>query len=301
MGRRHQAEGGPERLPGWVRVKHRHSALRGVRSVLREHGVSTVCEEARCPNKAECFAKPTATFMILGSACTRGCAFCAVEAATPGALLPPAPDEPERVADAAMRMGLRYVVVTSVTRDDLPDGGAGHFARTIEAVRERLPNARVEVLTPDFKGDTTALKAVLDARPDVFNHNVETVPSLYSRVRPQADYLRSLTVLEAASMHPGGAATKSGLMLGLGETIEEARSVLGDLRKAGCDIVTIGQYMRPSKKNPPVAEYIRPEVFMALREEALGMGFRHVASSPLVRSSMDAEEMYHTEDRVNHV
>jgi lipoic acid synthetase len=280
------------RLPGWIRAKYNHSELHRMKSMLREYGVSTVCEEARCPNKAKCFSKPAATFMILGSRCTRNCAFCAVEPNEPFMSAPPDPDEPRKVALAAERMGLKYVVITSVTRDDLEDGGAGHFASTVREAKGRLPLARIEVLTPDFKGDPDALRTVLDARPDVFNHNVETVPSLYGAIRPQADYLRSLRLLEDARKYIGGMLTKSGLMLGLGEGIAEVRGVLRDLREVGCDIVTIGQYMRPSKKNPPVVEYIHPEIFGELKDEALGMGFRFVASSPLVRSSMHAEEMY---------
>jgi lipoic acid synthetase len=284
-----------KRLPDWIRVKYNHPELHGVKSLLREHGVSTVCEEARCPNKAECFSKPTATFMILGARCTRNCAFCAVEPAD--GISPPQTDtdEPLRVAQAAERMGLRYVVITSVTRDDLNDGGAGHFALTVMTVRERLPSAKIEVLTPDFKGDKGAIRTVLDACPDVFNHNVETVPSLYGKIRPQADYLRSLRLLEEAKGYQGRALVKSGLMLGLGESIDEVRDVLMDLRSVGCDIVTIGQYMRPSKKNPPVLKYVKPETFKKLGDEALLMGFRSVASSPLVRSSMHAEEIYNME------
>ncbi|GAB4390081.1 MAG: lipoyl synthase [Thermodesulfovibrionales bacterium] len=277
------------RLPDWIKVRHAPSGLHGLKSVLREHGLSTVCEEARCPNKPMCFSKPTATFMILGSRCTRNCGFCSVVSASPEA---PDPDEPRRVALAAEKMGLKYVVITSVTRDDLPDGGAGHFARTVMAVRERLPRARVEVLTPDFQGDEEALGAVLSAGPDVFNHNVETVPSLYPAVRPQADYGRSLRVLRRAKDLAGGVSTKSGLMLGLGESVEEVLEVLADLRRAGCDLLTVGQYLRPSRDNLPVHEYVEPGVFAMLRDKAREMGFRFVASSPLARSSMNAEEMY---------
>lgn len=277
------------RLPDWIKVKHNQSRLHGMKSVLREFGLSTVCEEARCPNKAECFARPTATFMILGSRCSRRCGFCAVESAQPEPL---DREEPLRVALAAKRMGLRYVVITSVTRDDLPDGGAGHFAKTVEAVREHLPNAKVEVLTPDFRGDREALERVLASRPDVFNHNVETVPRLYPVARPQADYRRSLGLLKAAGELSSSVSTKSGLMLGLGEGHDEVLEVLRDLRDAGCSFVTIGQYLRPSKANLPVREYVAPEAFERLREEAMQMGFRHVASAPLVRSSMNAEEMY---------
>ncbi len=281
------------RLPEWITARHEHRELSATKRRLRSHGVATVCEEARCPNKGECFKRPTATFMILGTRCTRGCGFCSV---TPGDPMPLDPDEPLKVAEAAAEMGLKYVVVTSVTRDDLPDGGAQHFAATIRAIRNLLPGARVEVLTPDFQGDTGAVDTVLDAKPDVFNHNVETVPALYGRVRPRADYQRSLDVLRHAKLRAPSKLTKSGLMLGLGEAMDEVRRVLLDLRGAGCDMLTVGQYLRPSRTGLPVVEYVKPEVFEALGLEAREMGFRYVASSPLVRSSMNAEELFMTED-----
>ena len=279
-----------QRLPGWLRPRLGLSEVRPVRMLLREHGLQTVCEEARCPNMAECFSRPTAAFMILGRECTRSCGFCAV---SPGSPLPPDPGEPLRVADAAGRMGLDYVVITSVTRDDLPDGGASEFAATVRAVREKVPGAGIEVLTPDFRGDRDALSVVVESSPEVFNHNLETVPSLYPAVRPGADYRRSLDLLRAAREMSPGLKTKSGLMLGLGESLPEVEAVLSDLRIAGCDFVTIGQYLRPGRDNLPVREYIRPEVFDRLREVALGMGFIHAASSPLTRSSMNAAESYH--------
>lgn len=288
----------PLRLPEWIRPRHDHSELRQTKRRLRISGVSTVCEEARCPNKGECFKRPTATFMILGTACTRRCGFCSV---TPGEPPAPDPEEPLKVAHAAREMALKYVIVTSVTRDDLPDGGAGHFALTIRAIREALPSSRVEVLTPDFRGVTGAIATVLDAGPDVFNHNVETVPSLYGKVRPQADYGRSLAVLKYSKRHAPHILTKSGLMLGVGETRDEVLRVLMDLRDAGCDMLTVGQYLRPSRRNIPVVEYVRPEVFEALGQEARRMGFRFVASSPLVRSSMNAEELFMTEERGGNV
>ncbi|MGD2079659.1 MAG: lipoyl synthase [Nitrospirota bacterium] len=278
-----------KRLPRWLRRRHSLSELRSMKGLLRGHGLSTVCEEARCPNKAECFSKPTATFMILGDRCTRNCGFCSVESMAPS---PPEADEPLRVAQAARAMGLRYVVVTSVTRDDLQDGGAGHFARTIGEIRRCLPGAKVEVLTPDFKGSAEALGIVLEAGPDVFNHNLETVPRLYSTVRPQADYNRSVELLRKVKEMSPGVRTKSGLMLGLGEGAGEVLETLRDLRGAGCDSLTLGQYLRPGKGNLPVAEYVEPEVFESLRGEALAMGFGFVASGPLVRSSMNAEELY---------
>jgi lipoic acid synthetase len=257
--------------------------------LLRKYGVSTVCEEARCPNRAECFSKPTAAFMILGSTCTRSCGFCAVKSSCPE---PVDENEPENVALAAQEMGLKYVVVTSVTRDDLPDGGAEQFSKTINALKKRLPYAKIEVLTPDFNGDMKAHEKVLKARPAIYNHNVETVERLYPEVRPEADYRRSLNILEYAKRTAPDIYTKSGLMLGLGETINDIMYLLTDLRNVKCDIITIGQYLRPTKKNLPVVEYIQPDVFDDLRIKALEIGFKYVASGPLVRSSMNAEEMY---------
>jgi lipoic acid synthetase len=276
------------RLPDWIRTRcsaDRHET----KLILRKHGITTVCEEARCPNSGECFSKPTATFLILGPHCTRNCGFCSVSSSMPG---PPDENEPRNVALASEEIGLKYVVITSVTRDDLPDGGAGHFAKTISEVRKRLPAARIEVLTPDFNGDTGALRVVLGAGPDVFNHNVETVGRLYPHVRPQAVYRRSLSVLKQAKTIAPDILIKSGFMLGLGEDQGEVLELLKDLRLAGCDLVTIGQYLRPTRDNIPVVEYIRPEVFAFLRVKALDMGFTYVASGPLVRSSMNASEMY---------
>ncbi|MDO9288043.1 MAG: lipoyl synthase [Thermodesulfovibrionales bacterium] len=294
------------RLPEWIKVKS-FTGLHNTKSILRNYGLSTVCEEAKCPNRGECFSKPTATFMILGSACTRNCGFCAVGISKSKSLNdesnPPLPpftkggmggfsDEPEKVAMAAKEMGLKYVVITSVTRDDIKDGGASHFAKTVSAVRKHLPAAKVEVLTPDFRGNKDSLKTVLDSRPDVYNHNVETVPRLYPYVRHQADYRRSLDVLLNAKNIAPDITIKSGFMVGLGETFNEIIHVLKDLRDAGCDTVTIGQYLRPSKKNLPVREYVRPEMFDVYKEIALDLGFKYAASSPLARSSMNAEEMY---------
>ncbi len=275
------------RLPEWIKTKA--SGLHGTKTLLRNHGLSTVCEEARCPNKGHCFSKPTATFMILGDHCTRDCGFCSVKSGSPSFV---DAEEPERVAEAAYEMGLRYVVITSVTRDDLPDGGALQFAETIRAVKNKLSDTKVEVLTPDFRGDVNSLKTVLDSGPDVFNHNMETVKRLYDVVRPQADYECSINVLRNAKKIAPDIKTKSGLMLGFGETVDEVVELLKDLRGIGCDFLTIGQYLRPSKKNLPVVEYIRPEVFEELKEAALELGFEFVASGPLVRSSMNAEDMY---------
>src|SRR5208337_4435124 len=243
------------RLPEWIKTTA--TGLHHTKDLLRNHRLSTVCEEARCPNKGVCFSKPTAAFMIMGDRCTRNCAFCSVRPGIPAAL---DAAEPERVAEAAVELGLSYVVITSVTRDDLPDGGADHFAATIRAVRNALPAAKIEVLTPDFQGEKDALGLVLGARPDVFNHNIETVKRLYDIVRPQADYQRSLEMHMTARALAPGIKTKSGVMIGLGEKVGEIREVFRDIRAAGCDLLTVGQYLRPAKKNLPVVEYIHPDV-----------------------------------------
>jgi len=263
--------------------------MHGTKKILRNHGVSTVCEEARCPNQGRCFSNSTATFMILGDRCTRNCAFCAVDSSLP---LPLDPEEPERVAEAAIELGLKFVVITSVTRDDLTDGGAAQFVKSIKAVRNRNKSIKIELLTPDFNGDYEALRSVLDAYPDVFNHNVETVPRLYSTVRQKADYTRSINVLKFAGDNYSRIKTKSGIMLGLGEKRPEVLDVMQDLRGAGCDFLTIGQYLRPRRTNIPVVEYIKPEVFTEYKTIGLEMGFEAVASSPLTRSSMDADKMF---------
>jgi len=282
------SQAGVKRFPPWLHKRVRQSEeLAPVLEVLKELGLVTVCQEAHCPNLGECFAGGTATFMILGRICTRGCTFCAVAKGVP---LPPDPEEPLRVAQAAERMGLRHVVVTSVTRDDLPDGGSRQFARTICVVRERC-DATVEVLVPDFLGRKEDIDRVLDAGPYVFNHNVETVPRLYPQVRPQADYGRSLHVLKRASESGKPLLVKSGLMVGLGEREEELEAVFGDLLEAGCQMLTIGQYLRPSAGHHPVVEFIEPERFQLLKERALQMGFRAVASGPFVRSSYRAAEL----------
>jgi len=281
-------------LPPWLRkrVPSRGEAEH-VRALLAELGLETVCQSAHCPNLPECFARGTATFMILGESCTRSCRFCAVPSSPPG---PPRDDEPQAVAEAAARLNLRHVVVTSVTRDDLPDGGSGHFARTIAALRSRLPKAVVEVLVPDFEGREADIRTVCEAGPDVFNHNVETVPRLYGTVRPEADYRRSLDVLASAGRfadaHDRPRATKSGLMVGLGETADEVRAVLRDLREAGCGIVTIGQYLAPSKAHLPVARFVEPAEFEAWEAEARALGFQAVAAGPFVRSSYQAEQVF---------
>ena len=277
------------RLPDWLRnPAPKAPQLASLGRRLRDLGVHTVCQSARCPNVGECFAAGNATFMIMGDACTRSCRFCAVRHAAPEPL---DPAEPDRVAQAARMLGLRYVVLTSVTRDDLPGGGAAHFAAAIRAARDHLPGARVEVLVPDFRGDPEALVTVLAARPFVLGHNVETVPRLYPVVRPQADYRRSLALLRRARRLAPGVLTKSGLMVGLGESEAEALGVLRDLREAGAAAVTIGQYLQPTREHLPVAEYLAPQAFAHYEAAARRLGFRHVLSGPLVRSSYHALEL----------
>jgi lipoic acid synthetase len=288
-------DAGKRRLPPWLKKRlPTGGAVAETRAILQELGLETVCRSAHCPNLSECFARHTATFMILGSHCTRSCRFCAVDHAAPDAVRQ---DEPEAVAEAAARMHLRHVVVTSVTRDDLPDGGAGHFARVVRAVRSRLPEAVIEVLTPDFQGDRAAVATVVDAAPRIFNHNVETVPRLYGDIRPQAEYRRSLDVLRyarerARSAAPDRLYTKSGVMVGCGETREELSAVLADLRSAGCDIVTVGQYLAPSGGHWPVARFVPPEEFAEIEAEARSLGFPAVASGPFVRSSYNAGALF---------
>jgi len=284
----------PKRLPGWLRRPIPLGARASrVADTLAELDLATVCSGAQCPNRAECFACGTATFMILGEVCTRTCGFCAVSHDSPGAV---DPAEADAVARAAERLALKHVVVTCVTRDDLPDGGAGHFAATIAAVRDRCPKAVIEVLTSDFQGDRDAIATVISAGPDIFNHNIETVPSLYPRVRPQADYQRSLDVLSAAcgfAVDRGGTLyTKSGLMLGLGETPDEVRAVMRDLRAVGCDILTMGQYLAPSAEHLPVERFVEPAEFDALADDARELGFAAVSAGPFVRSSYLAEDVF---------
>ena len=282
------------RLPEWLKTRVRGGGSNPVGSLLARHGLATVCQHAHCPNQGECYARGTATFLILGETCTRDCRFCAIATGTPE---PPRPEEPQAVAAAAAAMGLRHVVITSVTRDDLADGGAGHFAATIASVRRALPQAAIEVLVPDFAGDWAALETVLSARPDVLNHNIEMVERLYATLRPQARYGRSLELLARAKQHqlahpsPRPAYTKSGLMLGLGETEGEVRHVLADLRGVGCDMLTMGQYLAPSPSHAPVAQFVTPERFEQWRQEAMALGFAAVAAGPLVRSSYKAGEV----------
>ena len=281
--------------PAWLKRRlPTGEAFNQVRELIDGGRLHTVCQEAKCPNIWECFSHRTATFLIMGGRCTRNCRFCNVENGRPEPL---DPDEPARVAEAAARMNLRYVVVTSVTRDDLADGGAAHFAAVIAAIRGRIPEAEIEVLIPDFQGDPAALHTVLQARPDVLNHNVETVPRLYPLVRPQADYRRSLELLRRAGRAAAGPPTKSGLMLGLGETAEELRAALNDLREAGCRILTLGQYLQPSPRHLPVARYVTPEEFAQWRRFALSIGFAEAASGPFVRSSYHAKESFEASQR----
>ena len=276
--------------PKWLRRRlPTGSDYEKVKGMIRGDRLHTVCQEAKCPNMWECFSQKTATFLILGSRCTRDCRFCSV---LPGPLEPPDPEEPVRVAGVAHQMGLKYVVVTSVTRDDVSDGGASLFAQTITEIRNRIADACVEVLIPDFQGSKAALTTVLKARPDVLNHNIETVPRLYPRVRPQAEYQRSLDILQWASEYDPALPTKSGLMLGLGEEKEEVENTLEDLRQANCRILTLGQYLQPSKNHLPVERFIPPEEFDEWRHKAIKIGFTEVASGPFVRSSYHAKELY---------
>jgi lipoyl synthase len=277
------------RLPDWLRLRlpvtGTFSQTRNLLEGLRLH---TVCESAQCPNHWECWSKGTATFMIAGDRCTRACGFCAVTTARPEPL---DPGEPARVAEAARRMNLKHVVITAVARDDLPDGGAGHFRQTVEAVRQAVPEIVIEILVPDFQDRDASIETALAADPDIFNHNLETVRRLTPAVRSRATYDRSLSVLRKVRQKRGaGIWTKSGLMLGLGEQEEEVRTAMEDLRSAGCDILTLGQYLQPTLKHLPVVEFVPPARFAAYRAEARRLGFLHVASGPMVRSSYHAEE-----------
>lgn len=275
------------RLPPWLKRPMPQPEMYFTGNVIRDLRLETVCESAKCPNRTECWSQRTATFMILGNVCTRPCGFCSVPKGKTEAL---EADEPERVAEAAERLGLRYVVITSVTRDDLTDGGAEHFYRSVLAVRERT-GATVEVLTPDFLGNRAAIDRVVESRPEVFNHNIETVPRLYHRVRRNADYRRSLDLLAQVKQSAPGMTTKSGLMLGLGETTEELFEVLADLRGVGCDILTLGQYLQPTPAHLPVKRFVPPEEFDEIGRLARRIGFSLVASGPFVRSSYHAGEM----------
>jgi lipoic acid synthetase len=270
-----------------IRIPSRRS-IDETRTLLQSLGLHTVCQEADCPNRWECFGNHTATFLIMGDVCTRHCTFCNIGTGTP---LEIDPDEPENVAEAAAKLILQYIVITSVTRDDLPDGGANHFAETVMAVRARLPETGIEVLTPDFQGDVKAIETVLDAKPTVFNHNIETVERLTPELRNKASYLRSLAVLSYAARYAPDIPVKSGFMVGVGETEEEVRKALEDLRAAGCSILTIGQYLAPSDKHYPVQEYITEDTFQIYRTWAEELKFKAIAAAPLVRSSYQAGKL----------
>lgn len=285
----------PGRLPAWL--KRSLPAGNGnffTQTLLDDLGLETVCENAKCPNRPECWSRRMATFMVLGNVCTRPCGFCSVPKGEP---LHVEADEPERVAEAAHRLGLRHVVITSVTRDDLPDGGADHFARCIAAVRAKT-GAAVEVLTPDFLGDGAAIDVVVAANPEVFNHNLETVPRLYRKVRGRAEYRRSLDLLDRVKRTAPHIVTKAGLMLGIGETVEELFEVLADLRAVRCDVLTLGQYLAPTLKHIPVARFVPPTEFDDLAARARFLGFRQVVAGPFVRSSYHADEMVPTREGV---
>ena len=276
-----------ERKPEWLRVRYNQEAVAEVAQLLGQLKLNTVCKEANCPNLGECYRKHTATFMILGSQCTRNCRFCNV---TPGHPLPPDPDEPENVAAAAKKLGLRHVVLTCPTRDDLPDGGAEQFAKTVRAIRAACPGVTVETLISDMQMNTAALDVVIEARAEGLNHNVETVQALQKAVRPQADYQRSLSVLRYCKEKAPSLLTKTGFMVGLGESEEQIGQLMDDVLAVGCDILTIGQYLQPTPEHYPLARYATPEDFARYKETALAKGFRYVASAPLARSSYKAWE-----------
>ncbi len=282
----HRPDNPVARKPSWIRVKAPVSKeYARTRRIVQEHGLATVCEEAACPNIGECWAERHATFMIMGEICTRACAFCNVATGKPGPL---DADEPRRVAEAVAKMELKHAVITSVDRDDLDDGGAAHFAATIRAIRAASPDTSIEVLTPDFRGKEGALEVVLEAAPDVFNHNLETVPGLYPRIRPGARYFHSLRLLQRAKEIAPEVFTKSGIMVGLGESREEVLQVMDDMRCAGVEFITIGQYLQPTRKHAPVARFWTPEEFDGLKRAALAKGFLMAACGPLVRSSHNA-------------
>lgn len=260
-----------------------------MKRLIRNNSLTTVCQEAKCPNQFECFSKGTATFMILGERCTRNCGFCAVSHKPLGL---PDPEEPSRVAEAVASLHLKYAVITSVTRDDLPDGGASLFIKTIKKIHRQSPGTRIEILIPDLQGNWPALAKILQAGPDVLNHNLETVPRLYPRVRPEAVYERSLELLRQSKIISSKTPTKSGVMLGLGETVDELRDAMRDLLRNGCDILTLGQYLQPSRSHLPVERFVPPEEFDSLKKKAMELGFKGVASSPTVRSSFEASSLY---------
>lgn len=281
---------GHARRPDWLKMSPLDPViLSKMRRLMQDLKLHTVCESAQCPNRTECFRQGTATFMILGDICTRNCTFCAVKKGKP---LPPNPQEPEHIVTAVDKLGLRYVVITSVTRDDLPDGGASQFAQAIKAIHKYDPSIMVEVLIPDFRGSLSAVQTVIDTYPTVLNHNIETVPRLYPEVRPKADYRRSIEILKQSKLLNNRILTKSGFMLGLGEIRQEVIELMADLREAGCDLLTIGQYLQPSLRHHKVMKFIPPEEFEEYGNIGKQLGFQHVASGPLVRSSFHAAETY---------
>jgi lipoic acid synthetase len=276
--------------PEWLKVKYSYDTnIDQVEKLLDDNSINTVCREANCPNFMDCFSRNTATFMILGKNCTRNCRFCNVTSSRPEDI---DINEPQKIADAVLTLGLKYVVITSVTRDDLDDGGAEHFANVVRAIKNLKKDITVELLIPDLQGDVDALKTIIDSKPDVLGHNLETAKRLYSQVRPEAMYERSLAVLRNAKKIDKNIVTKSGIMLGLGELVSEVIKVMNDLSKNGCDIMTIGQYLSPSEKHYPVKEYIRPEMFEEYAEYGKILGFRNIFSGPLVRSSFHADEVF---------
>ena len=285
----------PGEIPPWIRIRVSEGEnFKQLKGLVQDRKLHTVCEEARCPNIFDCWSRRTATFMILGDVCTRACRFCAVTSGRPTEL---DLGEPLRVADSVAQLGLRHAVITSVDRDDLADGGSGIFARTIRAIRRRSPDTTIEVLTPDFQGDLEAVRTVVEARPDIFNHNTETVPRLYARIRPKAVYANSLALLRHVKALAPSMVTKSGLMVGLGETEDELVEVFRNMRAHNIDVLTVGQYLRPTKKHTEVVRYYRPEEFADLKATAVQMGFRHVEAGPLVRSSYHADEQVPVEAR----
>jgi lipoic acid synthetase len=285
----------PGEIPPWIRVRVSEGEnFKQLKGLVQERRLHTVCEEARCPNIFDCWSRRTATFMILGDVCTRACRFCAVTSGRPTEL---DLGEPLRVADSVAQLGLRHAVITSVDRDDLADGGSGIFARTIRAIRRRSPDTTIEVLTPDFQGDFEAVRTVVEARPDIFNQNTETVPRLYARIRPKAVYANSLALLRHVKQLAPSMVTKSGLMVGLGETEDELTEVFRNMRAHDIDVLTVGQYLRPTKKHAEVVRYYRPEEFAHLKAIAVQLGFRHVEAGPLVRSSYHADEQVPVEAR----
>lgn len=283
--------------PAWLKRRVSHiEEMTATADLLRSIGLNSVCEGASCPNISECFGKRTVTFMVLGEICTRRCRFCAVPK---GVVAPPDPEEPNKIGLAARELGLAHVVVTSVTRDDLEDGGASHFAEVVRSVRKMNPETTIELLIPDLQGDSSALETILQTAPDILNHNLETIEELYPTVRPQAIYTRSLQLLKRVKEFDPGIYTKSGIMVGLGERVEQVLKLMDDLRRQGCDIITIGQYLRPTGNHLEVVEYVTPEQFKSYEEEAYARGFSHVASGPFVRSSYNATVGMATLDRIN--